>query len=292
MPLDATEKKKRFNDLCGPIEKKVLEMHRPFPYPADWKSVSSDALLKWVRQPTDWEGVGKSALKAFKNLPTTIKEKAIPFLLGRIPFVGGGLSALAEKAVAYCKGKGHEASLSADPKAKPDFLVERGMASYVEAIRKVSEAGQEVTEATSSFKCCSDFETALKRFYYWKYRLERLRYYHDLVSGFCNAVEEEIASSAASVKQMEEKLAAELPKYMFENIEWHVTLCKDKCFYPFDKAEISGPMNVQFNRGPVLAGPNASLKPVPMVPTKATPPVPPRNHPQHATAKPLTFPKK
>jgi hypothetical protein len=286
MPLTEAERKKLFDEKRAPIEQGVRDLHAPYHFPSDWKDFSfqevATSLSKWWKQPTDWNSIKTSAGKAVSNAP----QQGVSYAISKIPLLGTPLAKAWDAAVDYCKAKHHQNQMAVDPKAKKEYLIEKGMSAYIEALGKVERSEAEFRASAATFKCCSDFAQALGRFYYWKYRLERLRYYHDLVYGFCQDVEKQLSTSTVSLDKEEVEIASKWSKYMFENPDWHMTLCRGaNCFYPWDRAEISGPYNVVHKPGFLPAGPNASLKPVPVLPTKADPnpgppPLPLRN-PQH-----------
>ncbi len=185
---------------------------------------------------------------------------AISFGLGQIPFVGGLLSKLANKAMDDAAIAGLKADIAYLEAHNMDALHEKGellvssvAQKYCDAVRKYEEASQTAAAALpvkgQRFNNCSEIASYLKTVYYWRYRMVRLRYYHDQVAAYCRAVGTALEKAERDFRSFEADLQSKGPA-MFANWQWHYVHCADECYWPEDFGqEISGPTNVATTRG-------------------------------------------
>jgi hypothetical protein len=253
--------------LCDETESKVRELHKGTTSSTEFKL---SALRGWFwnqwNRPTSLQDIGSYAAKG------TVRVGA--FFIRAIPVLGSLLTMAADEYVALARRKANEKGAQAgDQEVSGVFLAEHGMQAYVDAVRKANQAEHDYN--AQEVANCRDFTEKVARFYYLKYRLERLRHYHAMVQSYSQRVEAALTDSEAMVRQGEAHMKANAPK-MFEDPRWHGGFCKDFCMYPWDRLEVSGPTDVVYHPGPMVAGPNAG-KAVRMVPTGKNPlPLPPR----------------
>ena len=254
--------------LCDETDRKVRELHKGTTSATEFKL---SALQGWFwnqwNRPTTLQDVGSYVARGGARVGA--------FFIRTIPVLGSLLTMAVDEFTALARRKANEgpAKAGTDQEVTGVFLVEHGMQAYVDAVRKAHQA--EIDYDRQEVASCRGFTEKVARFYYWKYRLERLRHYHAMIESYSQRVAGALATAEASVKQGEAHMKANAPK-MFEDVRWHGAFCKDFCMYPFDRLEVSGPTDVVFHQGPLVAGPNAG-KPVRVVPTgKNALPLPPR----------------
>jgi hypothetical protein len=259
--------------LCDETDTKVRELHKGTASATEFKL---SALQGWFwnqwNRPTRLQDVGSYVVRGGARVGA--------FFISTIPVLGSLLTMAVDEFTALARRKANEGPAKAgDQEISGVFLVEQGMQAYVDAVRKAHQA--EIDYDRQEVANCRGFTEKVARFYYWKYRLERLRHFHAMVESYSKRVANALATAEASVQRGEAHMKTNAPK-MFEDVRWHGAFCKDFCMYPFGRLEISGPTDVLYRPGPLVAGPNAG-KPVPMIPTgykppapKGPPPLPPR----------------
>jgi len=185
--------------------------------------------------------------------------KMISFGISQVPLVGAALSKLADVAmnqaatallkqdIAYLELHKMDAM-----QQKGELLVASVAQKYCDALRKYEEAHQTATAALPAkgqhFKNCSDVAAYLKAVYYWRYRMVRLRYYHDQVQAYCKTVASHLESAERNFLSFQADLQAKGPA-MFSDWTWHYANCTDECYWPepFGQ-EISAPTNIMDSR--------------------------------------------
>lgn len=273
MSITEAEKKQRFQKLCAETDDKVRELHKPSSGGFSLNAMKGWFWNQWNRKTTvDDVAVGAGRIGA----------RAVSYFLGAIPFFGALLTMTYDEAIAFSKRKADEKSLQKGVDSddlKGTFLVEHGMQAYVDAVRKAHDAETEFVKASVSD--CKQFTEMLAKYYYWKYRLERLAYYQAIIEGFQKKVGEALTAAELHRKKVEQELMKNGLK-IYEDPRWHAS-CREVCVYPWEKMEISGPFNVKKVSSMLQPGPNAGQS-VRVVPTgKNSLPLPPR---------PANFPKK
>src|SRR5215467_1751727 len=111
--------------------------------------------------------------------------------------------------------------------------------AYVDAIRKLDQA----SAALSNYPVtnCATMLEYLNRFYYWKYRLDRLWYYHMIMVEYSAQVDQKFQEVERTWKEMERDLKLNGPK-VFDDFSWHTVNCTDgNCVFPWDQIEIGSP---------------------------------------------------
>jgi len=274
--LSEIQRKEKFNKVCTDVETKVRAVHKPVAFGSfSWTAIESWASNQWNKKTSAADikqNVGKGAVRL------------VAFAVSSVPLLGTLLTTGVDQALAMQHRKANEKFEPGDHETAHAFLVEHGMDAYGDALRKAEVAEREFV-TKQSIGNCSDLVGNLSRFYYWKYRLERLQYYHDIVKNYSDRAAGVIDKATNQCKLAEQKLKDEMPAQLYADWTWHRNQCKTMCTFPFDTLEISGPTNVKQHVGSYVAGPNAGQA-VPVVPTGHAPKLPPRTHPLQQGKKP------
>ena len=263
-----SEKKERFEKLCTATDKKVREQHKPAA-----GGFSLNAIQGWFRN--QWNR--PTRIKDIRDLSGRGGARVVSFVLGLTPFIGSALSMSADELIAYRRRNADEKAIQKDgdnEEAQGDFLIEHGMAAYVDAVRKANDA--EKTFLNQPVKNCSDLNDWLTHFYYWNYRLERLQYYQDIVEGFAKKVAEGLEQSRKSFELQKVKLMTNGPKEIFSGTKWHEN-CVDVCVYP--EHDMPQPLPPIPGERPVpgrVVPPGTGLNALPLPPRPGEKPVPGR----------------
>lgn len=256
-----------FQKLCEETDKQVRAVHRG----SVGIDFNLDALQGWFRN--QWNRK-TTALDVGSYLARgTVRVAA--YFISFVPVIGTLLTMGIDEYVALARRKLDEGTVqyNGDHEVTGIFLAEHGMQAYVDALRKANQAEIDYT-AMTSIGSCRDFTEKVARFYYWKYRLERLAYYHAVIEQYSRRVADVLATAATSSKNAEAHMKANAPK-LFEDWTWHSAQCRGFCIFPYETLEISSPTNVSHDPR-YAAGPDA-MKPVRMIPTGKNPlPLPPR----------------
>ncbi len=174
-----------------------------------------------------------------------------------------------------------------------EWAVLKGAEAFKDAVRKIDDAAA-AFNGKSDPKNCDEFLAKLKSFYYWRYRLDRLRYYHKILQGYLTSVDAKLADAQRTWDQLEAKVKEGGPK-VFDDWTWHHSNCRDTetCVFPWDQKDaldISAPKLVSTTADlaamklrPIQAG-KPPIPPKPQFPMSAFPPKPP-------TAKPVLPPR-
>ncbi|HKW48025.1 MAG TPA: hypothetical protein VJN70_11285, partial [Gemmatimonadaceae bacterium] len=191
--------------------------------------------------------------------------RVVAYFVSWIPVFGTLLTMAVDEQIAYTKRKFNEGEVQAhgDHEVTGIFLAEHGFQAYLDALRKLNQA--EIDYNKQPVGNCRDFAEKIARFYYWKYRLERLAYYHAMVESYTKRVATAMASAEATLKSGQTHMNTNAPK-LFEDWSWHAHQCKDFCLFPYETLEMSAPTNVVHTVGSYIPGPNA-MKPVRVIPT-------------------------
>ena len=267
MPTTEAQRSAIVQKLCDETDKKVRELHKGTTSSTEF---NLNALQGWFwnqwNRKTTLQDVGTYVAKGSVSVTA--------FFLRSIPVLGSLLTMAADEFVALARRKANEGTVKAsgDHEVTGIYLAEHGMQAYVDALRKANQA--EIDYNRQEVGNCRDFTEKVARFYYWKYRLERLAYYHAVIESYSKRVATALATAEATVKEGERHMKANAPK-MFEDWTWHSGQCQGFCMFPYETLEISGPTNVT-KHSTYIPGPDA-MKPVRVIPTGKNPlPLPPR----------------
>jgi hypothetical protein len=202
--------------------------------------------------------------------------------------ISAGISAAQGKSLAW--DMDHAGDRDEKVQVSGEWVVLKGAEAFKDAVRKIDDAANNFNKRGAP-QHCDDFCEWVKSFYYWRYRLDRLRYYHALLQGYLTAVDGKLADAERFWLQEEFKLKQEGPR-IFDDWSWHHKNCRDRetCVFPWDiwkkTAEISGPV---LNKTPANL---AAMKLRPIVPPKPHFGPPPQAPPRPLTPKPLFPPRK
>jgi hypothetical protein len=267
MPTTEAQRAQLFAQLCEETDKKVREVHKG----TSGTDFSLSAIEGWLRN--QWNR--KTTLADVGTYIAQGGVRLVAWFLSSVPGLGTLLTISTDQYLALARRKHDEFAIqvgAADPDQRGTFLVEHGMQAYVDALRKAHQA--EIDYNRVGYGNCREFTEKIARLYYWKYRLERLHYYHAILLEYLKHGEGVLATAEQSCKNCEQTLRTKGPD-IYQDWTWHRTQCKDFCTFPWETLEISGPTNV-VKHSMLQAGPNAG-KPVKVVPTgKNALPLPPR----------------
>jgi len=197
--------------------------------------------------------------------------------------ISAGISAAQAKALAW--DMGHRGDSDEKIQVSGEWAVLKGAEAFKDAVRKIDDAAKDFNRRGAP-QHCDDFCEWVRSFYYWRYRLDRLRYYQALLQGYLTAVDGKLADAEKVWQQQEQKLKQEGPK-IFDDWSWHHRNCRDRetCVFPWDDwkktAEISRP---------VLNATSANLAAMKLRPI--VPPRPPRPQFPSLPPKPQFPPRK
>lgn len=144
-----------------------------------------------------------------------------------------GLEALEKSELAYHlgpKAQGEEMM-----KASGDWLIVKGAEAFRDAVRKIDDAAAAFNHLDPRhFKNCDDYCEWVKDFYYWRYRLDRLKYYQSMLQRYMNGVERKLAEAEQAWVREELKMQQEGPK-IFDDYHWHLEHCqmRETCVFPW-----------------------------------------------------------
>jgi hypothetical protein len=146
--------------------------------------------------------------------------------------VGEGLRAMEKRELAMDM----DAAATQEDKLRftGEWAVVKGAEGFRDAVRKIDEAAAEFNKR-GAVNNCDDYCERLHHFYFWKYRLNRLRYYLAHLKAYLNAAEKKL--DEAEKKWAEQKPALEHDgPAIFDDWKWHAEHCKDKetCVFPWD----------------------------------------------------------
>lgn len=254
--MNYTEKKELFEKLVADTQTTITERHDS----AAWKTWG------WVRNK--WGRMTGSAGTA-QAAKVAVKLALIP--LQGVPFVGAMISAAGNAAIDLARRKWLERCFSSSQgeerfQAMGELLPAKWADGYIDAVRKLDTAGRALNNYP--VQSCATMLEYLNRFYYWKYRLDRLWFYHMLMVEYLGQVDQKFQDAERTWKEMERDLKLNGPK-LFDDWQWHRAHCNDECCtYPWDNLQISGP---------TLTGTTADLASMNLKPIKKQPPpLPPR----------------
>jgi hypothetical protein len=181
--------------------------------------------------------------------------------------ISAGISAAQAKALAW--DMGHKGDSDEKIQVSGEWAVLRGAEAFKDAVRKIDDAAKDFNRRGAP-QHCDDFCEWVKSFYYWRYRLDRLRYYQALLQGYLTAVDGKLAGAEQVWLQQEQKLKQEGPK-IFDDWSWHHRNCRDRetCVFPWDVWS----KTVEISK-PVLNATSADLTAMKLKPI--VPPRPPR----------------
>ena len=235
MPLTYVEKRELFQQLCQKTIRGIYEQHQSTPY-----KVYGWFRNKWNRFGAS-SGINKvgTATQAAWVVVSELVLRNVPLIGPRLAFIGAmaiqkGKAALLQSVV-LDKTLGKD--WINDPKEKQlmqgEFLAQKGAEALADAVRKADAAA----EALKNYpvKNCETFNEYLSRFYYWQYRLMRVRYYQQVLIEYCLAVDEHITEVERIFNEQERDLKLKGPK-IFDDPVWHQENCSTECcVYPWDK---------------------------------------------------------
>lgn len=120
-------------------------------------------------------------------------------------------------------------------KASGDWLVVRGAEAFRDAVRKIDDSANAFNhQDPSHFRHCDDYCEWVKNFYYWRYRLDRLKYYKSMLQRYMDGVDGKLKEAEQAWVQAEAKMQQEGPK-IFDDYHWHLEHChmRETCVFPW-----------------------------------------------------------
>jgi hypothetical protein len=245
----------------------------------DHKRAFSDLCVKVYDQvKTDHTSSYTTKIKGFFNNQTRRLQElsaasgffgtcklVVSFALHFIPFAGSLAATAAGAALDYAKNHELKNEVSGkwtptswtnpgkDQGTKPkqfdrarvqvqgELLISNLAQKYHDALGKYEQARDEAARTPAQFQNCHDIAAYLKVFYYWRYRMLRLKYYHDQVFAYCQAIAAHMEKEESEFLKTNAKLMEQGPS-MFEHWQWHYENCKEECYWPED-FRISSPLN-------------------------------------------------
>lgn len=256
--LTEAQRKEEWKKLCDKIDQKIRAEHAPMKNDSDfsWHALKG-WLTNWWERPTTKYDVNTYSMMA--------GSRGVTYFISSVPLLGTLINALSDAYTAMVNRKQMESDLRYDPKNHQlagTLLATSAMQSYVDAVRKLEKASTEYNAMRADMVCnCDTYVEKLARFYYWKYRLERLLHYHKIAAGFCEKTEQFLKQSTEAFKQQELKLNQNAPNdKIFTDWTWHRYRCREICVFPWKSLDITGPSNVKVNK---QAGPRTMVKNVP-----------------------------
>lgn len=159
-----------------------------------------------------------------------------------------------------------------------ELLISSLAQKYHDALGKYEEARNNAVKRPDKFANCSEIGAYLRTFYYWRYRMVRLRYYHDQVVTYCRSVAAHMEKEEAEFLKFNAKLMDQGPA-MFADWKWHYANCTDECYWPED-FNISSPTNSRetiqrLSQAGLTVYPRSAFTVVNGTPVLATGPTPP-----------------
>jgi hypothetical protein len=258
MATTYAQRKQLFDQLCDSTRARIRAEHEAFT-----SRVAGWFRHQWQRRVNARSGTVQAGMGI--GAAGVVAGSVASYFVNQLPLVGPLIMRSVGTIASVARRKLLERGIEVadDPNERfhitGALLIEHGMQAYVDALRKVDQAA--VDYAKTQVGNCEGFLERVYRFYYWKYRLERLQYYHALILEYCLKVDESLAEAERSWKEMERDLKLNGPK-IYEDWTWHEHQCKECCIFPWETLEISAPI-------------------------PARPPLPPRTHPKQ-----LNLPKK
>ena len=95
--------------------------------------------------------------------------------------ISAGISAAQGKVLAW--NMDHAGDRDEKVQVSGERVVLKGAEAFKDAVRKIDDAANAFNQRGAP-QHCDDFCEWVKSFYYWRYRLDRLRYYHAILQGY------------------------------------------------------------------------------------------------------------
>jgi hypothetical protein len=200
--------------------------------------------------------------------------------LHAIPVLGAALASIGGMAVNYARRKWLESGAFTGPEeerfqAMGELLPLKWADAYVDAIRKLDQASAALTNYPVT--SCATMLEYLNRFYYWKYRMDRLWYYHMIMVEYSAQVDTKFQEIERTWKEMERDLKLKGPT-LFDDWTWHSDHCGDDCCtFPWNTLQIGSPTLTSTTADLGRMNLQPIQRPAPPRPAGGTPPpLPPR----------------